>query len=430
MPKLTLISPSGEVSPSGEDSPKQGPRTPAQKGKILHVHKESWKTPQLSSEGGVQIDGYSTERETLDVPSPNPCSTQLDVERVSFGLIHPNEIQYKVLFVFLDQKISPLSGFFNPEAPNSYEEIVQEASRHVKETCKEKLVAKSLYLRHRYCTTRANAVFRARRSIRDKSEWISTCELLVNTLKKNDRCCLDIHLEYFALQCKSIANLSLMQVRKWELNKLMKTNISGDQYIPAADLERFVEPAMIEATLEDSGLGLGADEISDFIKIINSKARKLFAACLLAKVSLKCLKQWTDAGINDDNWPASVGKPKRCCPNHTEYPEDKEIDEYRNRFLVASFEKDDPPQQFGRGIVVPIIPIDAERSESVREEFMRSSDGSIVSPTTSDISPALSRGEKTPENRALIGEGAHGRVYCVRIDACHHSLSTVSLVLQ
>ena len=306
--------------------------------------------------------------------------------------------------------------------PDSYRTFEQSASELAEEASGRLDETSIMTFRHGYCTiSKGKDGAKRRLGLTSRDEWKRLCKTLVEDFNSGvgKPYKLVIYYEYFELRTRpdKAEIMSFPVTKRWELKMLMKTNIDERKFISNADLQKYTSEQMIRAIVMNDpcwGPSPKLDDIEQLIQdILEKKAKNLLAMCVYARVDMKCLKYLINVGHHHDgNLPQSS---KECCPAHQRYSMDI-LDEPEN-FQAAMFKTPGEHQKLPSQVIVPIIPIDSDIDVRAAAKSSTDSDGDSDSPSLKS---------QSAKDRAMIGFGAHGRVYRVKIDPYHHKLSEVS----
>ena len=307
--------------------------------------------------------------------------------------------------------------------PDSYQKFKQNAEDLAEEASRSEDETRVMTFLHGYCTiSKGNEGVDQRLGLTSRSEWKRLRKNLVKYYNSGGKKIYEvvIYHEFIGLKSRTdeADGIPFLEAKRWELGWLMKTNIDDKKYISNAYLQKYTSEDMIRAIVTNDpcwGSSPNSDEIEQLIQdILRKEARKLLAMCVWAQVSMKCLKQLIDVGHHhDSDLPRNT---KSCCKTHTRYNVD--FLQYHGMFQAAEFKEPGEFQQLPSWKILPIIPIDPDRDVPLSEETSKDSEGDPDSPIMRS---------RSAKDRAMIGSGAHGWVYRVKIDPYHHKLSKVSI---
>ena len=236
----------------------------------------------------------------------------------------------------------------------------------------------------------------------------------------NPNLSLHIYRDYILnrLKANSEGSLtSLSDVKQREINNRLIHTVDRKKYIVQPDYMGLVSTDTIhEIIQQDRKLRLESNEREMFIRAIQQKATILLATCLLAGLSMKCLKQLLDTQCRDQILPL-----EQCHACHA----DKSCNfgfgillEKQWCFMAARFDNEGDHQEFQPDIVIPIhyfpriegnTHVLQENEPSIsKDDVFGSFDGQVMN-----------------KELACCGEGAYSKVFRVRIHPCQHKLTAV-----
>jgi serine/threonine protein kinase len=170
---------------------------------------------------------------------------------------------------------------------------------------------------------------------------------------------------------------------------LKKVKFRGEtqEYLPGAALRRATTKEVVrDVVSRESVLFLSDLERDSFIKKVHQEAPKIFAICIFGRLSMSDLKSLVDRGLTDINLPLQVSDcPKNCDATTFE----RSFIDYQKKFN-------------------PVF-------------FGLSSYQSLEDDCPKPI-------ELCEDSSNLIGKGAFGEVWRVRIDRDHRGFSSVSIL--
>lgn len=364
------------------------------------------------------VNQAEVEDDALDITQKNAESdVRYRSESPGDGFVIPNTVAYTLYATFPGRQIPHSEGNLQTNSPESYQDIKNSARKLVEQNLGEPDDAKVLTFRYGYCIISKRGDSAKRRiSLTSRNEWKHICRSLIADYSSGDHRKYDlaIHRGYFELPLRPKDLTPFAHVKRWDFIELMKPNIDEKKYVSRADLQKYTSEQMVRAiVIHDpcwAPTSIGRDDLIQ--DILQKSARKLLAMCVYTQVSMKCLKKLIELGYRDQKLPRTLDE---CCEKHRKYPED--MLDHRGIFNAAEFKPPGEYQEIRSRVVVPAIPIDADRNDLKTGNASRTSEGDLDSPAT---------GSRSARNLAMIGEGTHGCVYRVRIDPYHHTLSEAS----
>ena len=386
--------------------------------RIVEVSRKSTgDSPDYSSSVAPAIDSY--QHKGLDQPG----ASAIVGEGPFHGLLYPQAIPYQLEVRCSDFQIDTLHSTLSVNDHDGYQNIEKEAAELVMKACKESPDAKHPHFRRGHCILVSGSERKPQFAISNRVQWQVMCKKLLEDFMsgKLKQCELLISREYFMLQLRptELDEEDFISIKNWEMKQLMRTNIDKKKYMSKADFDGFVSPEMIQAIIHNnSRLRMKEKEKEQLIQAITVSGRILFAIFVHEGWNMNCLRKLIDHGFRDDNLPKQLDKSLGCCRSHSSRP--VAVIEEQIPFSVYNFDRS------GHIIVqsdsvVPILPVAVDKSE-------RSTNHSVTSSAANSgahQNPAVA--DDTEKARASLGEGAHARVYQVRIDPSHHAISEVSL---
>ncbi|KAK5053838.1 hypothetical protein LTR84_001800 [Exophiala bonariae] len=219
---------------------------------------------------------------------------------------------------------------------------------------------------------------------------------------RNVRFYLEIEWEYSSLQIKPVPDQEYKETICIAIENKIKRNWEGKVYVPRRDLDHIMTPDTISKLIRDDKSlhdgkfliingGKKLEERDNFLEFIDRIwlwGARLMAFCVYAELPLSCFYQMWEKKLRNTNLPLSDSD----CPDPSYRRKFSMVVGISGGFAAHTFvmnEKSHPEHlHLPRDVVVPIL-------------FDKSNDES------------------------LLGKGGFGIVYEVRIDADHHSFSTM-----
>lgn len=185
--------------------------------------------------------------------------------------------------------------------------------------------------------------------------------------------------------CAKLENVN--QVVEYMDEHMTETEFRGEtqRFLPTPNFEKVTSEIVIrELVSKDEELYLGQQERNDFVQRIHNEGRKMFATCIFGDLPLTCLKALFDDGLSDSRFPFKA----EDCPGQ------KNKRKFRTNFI-------DNQRLFNPAF----FKMNCEQKW----------DGRVTKPIENDESAS-----------ALLGQGAFGNVYQIRIHPGQRSFSSVS----
>ncbi|KAG8534357.1 uncharacterized protein KY384_001201 [Bacidia gigantensis] len=333
------------------------------------------------------------------------------------GLLFPNSILYTMHVHCRHSSELQESNEFHPNDASSYQEIEKRAMRLAEKAQDGPDEAKTTILRSGYCTVaKPDGTSMARFRLTCSGHWSNVLNNsnLLKDLESDgqQKLTINIYREYQDLQLLADED-PFLKTKKWELDEMIKKNIDDRDYISEADLQAYTSNRMIKGIIGHDPCWeprLSSQEIESLAdKIVKKNARRFLAMCIYTDVSTKCLEKLVDKGYHDHNLPQLV---ETCCKSHSKRR--KPLARYHGIFQTASFNEPREYNDIPSYITIPLIPVDAERATPSDRQTSLASEPEMEN---------FIQARKSAKGRALIGEGAHGFVYRVRLEPSHHNLS-------
>lgn len=236
------------------------------------------------------------------------------------------------------------------------------------------------------------------------------CTILIDFMisKKHSNLHLQISREYFALQKKSVSLGSFASTKRLEIIDLMRSSFLQKSYVPCTDLLRFTSPEIIrEMIFDEPPQNVKSSEIEDFIESVVLNARKLFAQCIFAGLTMGCLHTLLAKGLSDKNFPLEATHccHKKCRANFRNIIKDQ------GGFRAAEFNKAGLHQKIHSKVVVPI-------EFHFKDNYLKEE----IANYSEDESTKIGFKVESSKKNARCGSGAYSNVYRVKVNHDHHRL--------
>ena len=225
---------------------------------------------------------------------------------------------------------------------------------------------------------------------------------------------LDISRDYFALQTQVLGNNSLSKIKRNEIDGLRKRALNDKLDIPRSELMSIASLDTIRHIIDqDTSLTIEKEGKERFAKDILRSSRKLFAMCVHSRLSMNCLKELHDKGIDDESLPL---EENHCC-HHDCKADFRILYENQGGFMAPEFFNPGEHQTLHRSAVLPIRYIAKEDTANITNENTDSGMRVVNAPIEIE--------KEVDKHGACCGHGAYSTVYRVRIHPDHHRLSMV-----
>ena len=302
--------------------------------------------------------------------------------------------------------------------PNSYQEIEKRAQDCIKDAHVKEIGQKDLLFRYGNCTLSGENKFRCRLPLTSPEEWVEVCKAILNYQAANasESLHLIILREYALCQNRATEDLSLIAAKSLEIHDLMKRAWGwspGKLYIPHTDLKKVILPSMLPEIINE-GLkqDIDPDKKDALIQHVQSKCMVLLAMFIYTNndIPLDCLRKLLDKDYCDAKLSHQPLTEDDICHHRCKKGFDMLLDK-QGSYIAAQFNKRGEHQVFHHHIVPPIhfCPMDEDSDSELAH----------VGSNTKQITPA--------KKLAFCGEGAYSKVYRVRLDPNHHTLTRVSV---
>ena len=298
------------------------------------------------------------------------------------GLLYPPTIAYELqVQVQRDDRITRRSqGSLDLNDADGYLNIETKAIELVRESCKKPLDAYYIHFRGGHCIETRDNENTQQLAIANQTQWKSMCNKLAKDFGDGQlkRCTLLIFREYSVFELRPTDFDPYEDVfvnnKAFELRSLMKTSISGKDYLPKIDLDGFTSLPVIRAVVNYSDRLKNLTEVrrEELIRDIDLGSKALFTAFILNRFGMHCFDKLLRGGYRDDKLPKHhQNEPYACCRSHND--QHNALAEQISAFSAFNFEAQghfvlEP------NCVVPILPVAVDQSH-------RSSDLS-TGPTT------------------------------------------------
>jgi hypothetical protein len=203
---------------------------------------------------------------------------------------------------------------------------------------------------------------------------------------------LEINWDYSTICVKEIEGKAYKDVIRSEIYRKIKRNYQGKAYISRTDLINILSPETSRLIIaDDNSLPLEAKET--LIAEVRSRAENLQAACVYARLPMRCLQRLLDKGFHDKDRP----REKSDCPQEEGWDWDVDFGNFLDNQASFFAYKFPPPTE------------------------AKDQDHDLI---LDDVVVPISY---NPADTAL-GEGAFSIVYDALVDPVHHYFSEVCFV--
>ena len=228
---------------------------------------------------------------------------------------------------------------------------------------------------------------------------------------------LDIQLEYFGLLMHTVGGKGFTEAKRLEIFGLMKTAFDGNSYLPRLDVLRVASRDMIRGIITEDPT-IQAEEKEIFIQEVWEKAPKLLVMFVLGRMKMSCLKLLVERGQNDSTNPL---EEEHCCHKSCTHDFVVLLQCYCGGLDAATFFRNGEHQKLRYGTVLPI-----HYHPEVEDPIV--SKGQDTRGTSKKEFDSDEEKEDSDEYKAFCGSSTYSRVYRVRLDPAHHSLTKVSKI--
>lgn len=245
---------------------------------------------------------------------------------------------------------------------HSYQAIEKIAQDCIEGKFADALMGKSLQFTYGNCSI-GQDVDKMGIPLKTREDWDKVCTILTNYRPSNvDRTLhVDIYRDYFS---RSLAarEVSFADTKRSQIQALMKRASNNKRYIPRTARMRVTSPDQIrEIIVQDLRLEMEPRVKEAFIQTVQEKASCLLAICVLAGLSMNCLKRLLDNNCCDASLP--LGDHDLC------HPECKvnffDLVDKQGGFRTANFDIPGQHQDFDPDVVIPIHykPVDLDKDD-------------------------------------------------------------------
>ncbi|KEF55189.1 serine/threonine protein kinase, partial [Exophiala aquamarina CBS 119918] len=202
-------------------------------------------------------------------------------------------------------------------AQASYDQLspAQIINHHV-QACPE-LDGHEIYIRHGSCQVKgpsdlnSEGEFSKVDDIEDLSQYAirDICGFISKNLFSLPS--LEVHWDFSSARLRPLPSENYAEAIRLGLEKKVCTNFKEQQYIPACDLEVFLDVSVARNLLDqDASVNMSHFETARFLRKVQTfPARKLLVLCVFSRFNLDELKHLIDHGFNDETRP----QPSTTC---------------------------------------------------------------------------------------------------------------------
>lgn len=354
------------------ESSSNGENTATVAGPAIVLHPAEQPAGALRSVQEQDVQLKLTKSRSSDDDSPRESIDLEDAvaafRSVTNGLVTPTSITCSLNLTFGDSPVPDVPEDFELSLtdPNSYSGLEKISQTHLRATVQDAFTAKELTLRYGNCTIIGQHIGNSFLPLTSSEDWNDICTILTNywTSRPHQHYRLEILRDYFAFQHKATSDVSFAGAKRTEIHTLMKQASDGRLYISRTDLMQITSKDTIRDIInQDPQLDIPPEEKQAFIWQVQTRAQKLLAMCVLAGLSMGCLKTLLDNGCSDTTQPL---KRHHCC--HIKCNADFEnLVSRQGGFCAAEFWTMGEHQKFHPSVVVPIhlIPRDKNGDEAL-----------------------------------------------------------------
>ena len=380
-------------------------------------------TPEPATTNKIleEVQESPSSRQESPKPLGTPRHPHIPVER-SFI---PDTIAYNLRFTFEfecpdpnheDEELS-----VRLHRPESYKEIEKVADKRAQILSAGSIGPKELKFLYGNCTIVSDNGTKFRLPLRSPEDWAKVNNHIVGYWNSHthERLHLCISRHYLASQEHPIEGTPFADVKCLEIDDLMKQTWEEKDYVPHNVLETVISDQTVYWIIkENPPESVPHDDQDAFIRRVRAEGRILLAMCVHADLKMECLKKLLDSGRKDSTLP--LGENVLCHPKCRH--KIRRLLQAQGGFRAERFVGCENRKLHSHA-VVPLHFCPRVRG---RDDLEREVTGMYDDEW--QTSPSQEKTTSTEELRrgALCGIGAYSRVYCVKLNPNHHSLTEVS----
>ena len=330
------------------------------------------------------------------------------------GSFIPESIACKLRVTLKDSKLTNLSVRLH--RPESYQQIESVAEKHAIALSAESISPKVLKFSYGNCTIVSDSGTKTRHPLRSLEDWMKVNKAVVGYWNSHihERLHLCISRHYFASQEQPTEGESFTEVKSNEIDDLMKETWENKEYIPHNVLETVISNETISWIIKEHPPKTVPQEQQEaFIHNVQAEGRILLAMCVHTLLSMECLKKLLDGGFKDSTLP--LDESHQCHPGCR--AKFRKLIQAQGNYQAERFVEGQHKRLHSHA-VVPLHFYPRAHSQNELDSEITEGYG--------DKAQNLPTKESAIKKDAKCGSGAYSKVYCVKMNPSHHSLSVVS----
>ena len=336
----------------------------------------------------------------------------------------PFNITYTLHITFEGQEVASNYNdvLINPNSLSNYKKIALLAEACVNAQFGDTALAdRSLELRKGECAITCKAkdksiCGRDTQRLSTRADWKVLCTALtkISKLSRSQDIHLDVYREYYGLLIETLSDEGYVEAKRWKIFELMESTFDGSKYLSRSDLLRVASKDMVREFITRDTTVQPVDK-EKLIQEACERAPKLFTLCVLARIRMSCLKVLLEKGLDDNTDPLEEEHQchEKCRPDFGLL-----LWHYK-AFNAATFFRIGEHQELRRGTVLPI-----HYHPEVEDPIFSNDQVTRGAPEKENDSDE--ENVDSDEYKAFCGSSTYSRVYRVRLDPVHHSLTKVS----
>ena len=360
----------------------------------------------------VHESALSRQESSMPLEAPRPPHTSAESSFI------PSSIDYNLRISF-ERSSSPTFAedlSVRLHKPESYEEIEEVAEKHAKKLFAESIGTRDLQFAYGNCLIVSNSGTITRLPLRSRQDWREVNKSIVGYWNSHthEKLRLCISRQYLASQERPTEGKSLAEAKSLEIHDLMEQTWEKKPYIPHNVLEKSISDEVIYYIIkENPPKNMSQDAQDALIHRVKAEGRILLAMCVHVELRMECLKKLLDNGCQDSDLPLDEGSlcHKACRKKFST------LLQTQGGYRAAHFYEGEHKSLHSHSVV----PLHFCSRAHGKDELDRE-----VTEACGDDPKDSSTRKNANKGDAWCGSGAHSNVYCVKLNANHHSLSMVS----
>ncbi|MCJ1475517.1 hypothetical protein MMC13_004180 [Lambiella insularis] len=316
--------------------------------------------------------------------------------------LFPPSISYSIRCT-LDNKLLPtnICGSVPTNQRESFSRIESSAGQHVNVHLGNCLETTELKFRYGSCSFVNKEGSKHVQALRSRKEWEEVANLLIKLWQskavKNFH--LDICRDYFSLRLRPDNSFNFDEVIRTEIHKLMKPSLDGNKYIPREDLVQLMsDETVYNIIILNRSTSVKSEDKVDLTRKVQAGARILLAICIYLRLKLGFLKKLLQDGFSDQSLLLSG---EQHCTDSKYDADFQSLLENQGSFAAPEFRQLGEQKKLSCYEVLPIRFYSTVMGTSLSKEKVRQA-----------------------KETSRLGGGSYSRVYRVKVDPSHHSLTT------